>query len=139
MPCRSGRTIAAALSRAGCDRGISARNAATGAGDVFVADALQSQLELSGPLAAVDQMGVAVDQARRDPAPLQLHRAHGLELRRFRARADPDDAAVADGDDRVFDGAVGRAADGHGRRPASGQKEVDPLHAPVLPPAAVRE
>ena len=39
-------------------------DAAAGAGDVLVARALEPLLELAGALAGVDQMRVAVDQAR---------------------------------------------------------------------------
>lgn len=40
-----------------------AENAATVAGDGFVADTFQALLELSSAVAGIDQMGVAVDQA----------------------------------------------------------------------------
>ena len=52
---------------AGRARGGDGRaDAAAGARDVLVARALQAQLELARALAAVDQVGVAVDQAGRD-------------------------------------------------------------------------
>ena len=42
-----------------------AEDAAAGAGDFLVADAFQALLELTGAVAGVHQMGMAVDQARR--------------------------------------------------------------------------
>ena len=48
-------------------RGLDGRhNAATRLGDLFVGGTCQAQGELVGALAAVHQMGVAIDQARRD-------------------------------------------------------------------------
>jgi hypothetical protein len=41
-------------------------DAAAGVGDVLVARALEAQLELARPLAAVDEVRVAVDEAGRD-------------------------------------------------------------------------
>ena len=62
--------------------------AATGTGDVFVARPTQQLLELLRTLAAIDQVRVAIDQARGDEraaqvvlgadAPLQLRRHGGL-------------------------------------------------------------
>ncbi len=50
-------------------RGLHGRcDAATAFGELFVARAGEPQLELLGTVAAVDEMGVAVDEARRDPA-----------------------------------------------------------------------
>ena len=42
-------------------------DAAAGAGDLFVAGAVQAHVEFVGAVAAEDEMGMAVDQARRDP------------------------------------------------------------------------
>ena len=47
-------------------------DAAAGARDLLVARAVQAQLELVGAVAGVDEVGVAVDQAGRDPAALAV-------------------------------------------------------------------
>src|SRR5690606_1711151 len=47
-------------------------NAAAGACDFLVTGALESHLELAGAVAAVDDVGVAVDQARRDQTIFQI-------------------------------------------------------------------
>jgi hypothetical protein len=44
-------------------------DAAAAAGDLFVRGAVQPLLELFRPIAAEDQMGVAIDKARSDHAP----------------------------------------------------------------------
>ena len=54
-------------------------NAAAGAGDLLVARAREAQLELARAVAAVDEMGVAIDESRRDPA------AFAIDARRSRA------------------------------------------------------
>jgi len=41
-----------------------------GPGDGFVAGALQAHFELAGPGAAVNEVGVAIDEAWRNPASL---------------------------------------------------------------------
>ncbi len=50
-------------------------NATTGAGDVFVARPVKPLLELVSALAAVNQMGMTIDQARRDQVAAQIVRA----------------------------------------------------------------
>ena len=47
-------------------------DAAAGAGDLLVARAFQAQLELVRPVAAIDEMGVAIDEAGGDPAALAV-------------------------------------------------------------------
>ena len=54
---------------------------ATPSRDLGVGDALQAQLELVRPVAAEDEMGVAVDQPRRHPGAGEI-----LDLRRLAVR-----------------------------------------------------
>ena len=66
-------TSSSSLARARrLDRGD---DAAAGARDLLVARAGQPHLELVGAVAAIDQVGVAVDQARRDPAAVAVDRS----------------------------------------------------------------
>ena len=66
---RRGSAAATKLIGAGLPRRFHRGNdAATGARDCFVARTRQALLELVGAVAAVNQMGMTVDQAGRDPA-----------------------------------------------------------------------
>ena len=58
-------TVAQRVVGRGARGGHGRADAATGAGDLLVACALQPQLELAGAVAAVDEVGVRVDQAGR--------------------------------------------------------------------------
>ena len=61
--------------------------------------------------AAKDEVGMAVDQAGRDPSFLEIDaRLGGAGIL---ARADIADLVAGDADRRILDGALGRAA-GHG-------------------------
>ena len=86
-------------------RGLHGRDdAAAGARDFFVAGSGETLLELVGAIAAVNQMGMTVDQARRDPAAGAIDPLPGIEAGgRIRGRAGIDDAAVAGGDQAVID------------------------------------
>jgi hypothetical protein len=53
---------------------------------------LQAQLELMGPVAGIDEMGVAIDQAGRDPAALAIDRSRASPT----ARASPPTGAGKD-------------------------------------------
>jgi Asp/Glu/hydantoin racemase len=69
-------------------RGAHGRDdAAAGARDLVVACAGQPELELVRPIAAIDDVGVAIDQARRDPATLAVDSLGGVETRRVGRRA----------------------------------------------------
>ena len=52
-------------------------DAAAGLGDLGIGDAGEALLELVGPAAAIDEMGVAVDQAGGGEAALAVGRRHG--------------------------------------------------------------
>ena len=58
-----------------------------------------------GAGAAEDQMGVAVDQARRDPGAAERDDFLGAEARQLGALADADDSPVLNADRAMFDDA----------------------------------
>ncbi len=90
-------------------------------GDLLVGGALEPQLELVRPVAAIDDMGVAVDQPRCHPAPLEVDaRLSGTGIL---ARAHPGDLVAADPDRRILDRAIGFLA-GHGRGIAVLEEQV---------------
>ncbi len=60
----AGRLATSSSSRGGARRLHGRDDAAAGPGDLFVGRAGQPQLELVGAVAAKDQVGVAIDQAR---------------------------------------------------------------------------
>ena len=64
--------IIEAVGTGGAGRHDRGADAAAGARDFFVACAFQPQFELACPIAAVDQVGVAVGQAGRDPGAIQF-------------------------------------------------------------------
>jgi hypothetical protein len=121
-----GRGVEVVLGRLarGLDRGD---DAAAGAGDLLIGRALQTLFELAGTVAAEDEVGVAIDQARRDPAAAEAVGLRRLVVRQVGARADPDDGPVADQDRRVLDCAIGDAAlgsGGHGGDVAVGDQQI---------------
>ncbi|MPN02764.1 hypothetical protein SDC9_149980 [bioreactor metagenome] len=70
-------------------------DAAAGPGHFFVAGTGQAHGKLVGALAAIDQMGVAVDQARRGKTPCAIVPGQRLVLGRHGVlRAHPDHAAL---------------------------------------------
>ena len=103
----SSRGSAAATScvGAGLPRRLHRRDdAAAGARDLFIARARQPLLEFVGAVAAIDQMGMTVDQAGRDPAAGAIGPLLRVERRRrVRGGARIDDAAVVGGDQAVID------------------------------------
>ncbi len=79
--------------RVGRAGGIDGRlNAAAGAGDLLVRRAAQPLLEFLDSVAAVHQVGMAIDEPRRDPQPAAIHgrmptwRPCAVLLRRVRSR-----------------------------------------------------
>lgn len=80
-------------------------DATAGARDLLVACPGQAQLELMRAVAAIDDVGVAIDQARRDPAPFAIDGLRRLERRCLRRGSGIDDTAVAHGDQSTFDDA----------------------------------
>lgn len=85
-------------------RGHCGDDAAAGACDLFVARALQAQLEFVRAVAAIDEMRVAIDRARRDPAALAVRSLDRVGInRKVRRRACIDDMAAARGDHAMLD------------------------------------
>ena len=82
-------------------------DAAAGPRDLLIGRALQSQFELMRPVAAIDEMGVAIDQAGCDPASRAIDGLGCLKGGRLIARPGIDDAAVTGGDHAVLDRAIG--------------------------------
>ncbi|MGY4430125.1 hypothetical protein ACVWWO_002602 [Bradyrhizobium sp. F1.13.1] len=93
-------------------RGHCRDDTAAGARDLLVARALQAQLEFMGAVAAIDQMGVTIDETGRDPAPSAIDPFGCIGIRRkISLRTCIDDMAGARGDHAMLDltkiGAVG--------------------------------
>ena len=112
-----------------------------GPGDRLVGRAAQPLFELGRSIAAEDQMGMAVDQAGRDPAPVEPLRPAGRDSRQVRPMSDPDDASVRRRHSGVLDHPMAPLAFGQGCGVAVGQKQVD-LHrlgSPPRPPERAEE
>src|SRR5207302_1115133 len=72
-------------------------DAAAGAGDLLVRRAFEALLELAGALAGVDQVRVAVDQARRDERAGEVDLGVGAQAgRQLGFGADPGEAVAFD-------------------------------------------
>ncbi len=79
-------------------------DAAAGARDLLIARALQAKLELMRAIAAEHEMGVAIDQAGRDPAAAAIDPLDGVRVhRKIRLRTRINDAAVARRDQPALD------------------------------------
>ncbi len=78
-------------------------DAAAGTRDLLVACAGQPQLEFMRAVAAIDDVRVAIDQARRDPAAFAIDGFRSLERRRPCGGPGIDDAALARGDQPALD------------------------------------
>ena len=89
---------------------------AAGPRDLLIGDAVQSRLELAAAASGVDDVGVAIDEAWRHPAPRSLNgRQFAIVGRQLVSRPDPCDPAVPDNDRAVTDFAIGACAIRHGR------------------------
>ena len=70
-------------------------DAAAGARDLLVACAFEPQFEFMRAVAAIDEMSVAIDQSRRDPAAVEPYRLAGLPtVGKFPFGPDEGDPAV---------------------------------------------
>ena len=108
-------------------------DAAAGARQLLVGGARQAQLELVRAVAAVDDVGVAVDQAGRDPAAVAVDHVGRGEGGGLRFRAGIDDGAVARGDQPLLDDAEAIARH---RREARALPDAITLHVgsdPLVP------
>ena len=87
-------------------------NSAAGAGDFLVGAPLEAHLEFPGPVAAPDQVRVAVDERRRDQAASEVDPGRRAEGRRqVGPRSAPADHSVpANGDRAIRDHPVGGRA-----------------------------
>ena len=98
--------------RAGDEFGLAGRprrsdrrdNAAARARDLFVACALQPQLELVRAVSAENQMGMTIHQSGRDPPPRAIDPLGRIGIRwKIGTRAGKDDAAIARCDHAMLD------------------------------------
>jgi hypothetical protein len=89
-------------------RGADARkDAAAFPGDLLVACAFQPHLELARPVAAEDDVAVAVDQPRRDHPPSEVAARRAREGRRqIPRRPDPGDSIAVDRQSALLDQVV---------------------------------
>src|SRR5262249_56048150 len=114
-------------------RGDRGTDSAAGAGDLLVSGAAEAQLELVRAVAAIDEMRVAIDEARGHPAAgevVHLARDAAGIAGQIRHRPEPGDAAVLDGECRALDRAIGRAAAAHGPKPPAPPPPVPPPPSP---------
>jgi hypothetical protein len=87
-------------------RGAHGRDdAAAAPRDFFIGRAFEAHLELGGAVAAVDQVGVAIDQARRDPAARAIDDLPRIKRRGIGRRPGIDDPAILGRDHAVVHGA----------------------------------
>ena len=102
---RRGRALATSVVLARRARRLDGGDdAAAGAGDLLVARALQAQLELVRPVAAIDEMRVAVDEPGGDPAALAVDSLARIPAGgQVRRRAGKGDPAVLGSDGAVLD------------------------------------
>ena len=108
--------------------GDGGHDAAPGARHLFIAGPVQAHLELLRAVAAVNHMGVAIDQRGRDQPPAK--RGWGVRaplLRQVRLWPDPLNAAIADRNRRCLDQAIGLGAV-HRGGPQVGQQEFGTTH-----------
>src|SRR5829696_3280644 len=107
-------------------------DAAAGARDIGVALAGEPALELVGAVAGEDEMGVAVDQPRRDPAAGAFDRLPRSERRQLCLGAGKRDAPVPRRDRAALDDA--ESGPGHGREPGGLPQPADGAAALDEPP-----
>jgi hypothetical protein len=96
-------------------------DAAAGAGDLFVARAVEALLEFLRAVAGEDEVSVAVDQARGDPRALQrfdLAREGFRRAGQFGARPGERDEPVLPGDCGIIDAPIGVSIVGQRGQPA---------------------
>ena len=90
----------------GAGRADSGKNAAAFAGDLFISGAGEPELEFVRPIAAIDEVGVAIDQGGRDPAAFAIDDALSAVApcgRKLVLRAGEDNSSFARGDRAGFD------------------------------------
>ncbi len=107
---------------------------AAGTGDLLIARPFQTQLELTGTVAGMNQMRVTVDQARRDPAALAIGDVAFAGKRRVTGRPGIEDATILRDKRAIFHDAKSRQTRSH-----RGQSCVlpDPPGAQAVTPAPI--
>ncbi len=100
-------------------------DAAASAGNVFVGGAIEACFEFVAAVARVDNVGMAVDQAGREPAAAAV--MHLGCRRRLGTCTDPGNAPASDGDGRVMDLAIA-VTRGHGGNADIGVEGVAAHH-----------
>jgi hypothetical protein len=98
-------------------------DAAARLGNLGIGNAIEALLEFLGAVAAVDNVGMAVDQARGEEAPAAID---GLTGRCVLARSGPSDATAFHQNGAVLDQAI-RPSVGHGRQLEVGKKHLNLL------------
>ena len=79
------------------------QDAAAPAGDVFVRDTIEALLELMRATAGVYQVGVTVDETRRDQPPLAIDVMRRFERRRFALWPGIGNTSIVRGDEAALD------------------------------------
>src|SRR5215207_2665514 len=103
-------------------------------GDLLVARALQTQLEFMSPVAAMDQMSVAIDKAGGDPATLAVDPLDGIPAgREILCRPSKGDAAILGGNGSALDDPEIVVA-----KRSKASVEPDPVEAHVPAPVRLR-
>ncbi len=127
--------------RGGAGRAHGCRDASARPRNLRVRGPLLPRLELVGAIAGIDEVGVAVDESRRDPMATRIERSRGA-ARQVTRRPDPRDAIAGDADGAVAKRAVGRGA-GHRREMRVPDHEIEIAAAhresrPAMPAIALR-
>lgn len=104
-------------------------DAAAGPGDLLIGRAGQAHLEFAGPIAAVNDMGVAVDETGGDPAAFEIDDLGLLDggCRQFAFGAGKGDAAVFSEQGAFFDDAETRPVRRERRQP-----RITPQYRPYV-------
>ena len=91
-------------------------------GNLFITGPFKPHLELPGPVAAKDNVGVTVDQGRSDEAAFKVDGFAFGEVRgQIRTVAYPGDLVVVNGKASLVDQSISIAGL-HGRQPGTGQQ-----------------
>ncbi len=105
-------------------------NAAAGARNLLIGRAFEAHLELAGAVSPIDEMGMAIDEAGRDPAALTIHNASGARAnreRQLRLGARKNDSALPRRERALFDHAEARRVRRKGRETGVQPDRIDPL------------
>src|SRR3954449_2462037 len=85
-------------------------------------------------VAAIDQVSMTIDEARRDPAPLAIDPLRRVDIdRKFRRRTGIGDAAIARGNHALLDQPEPRQRLAQGREPRIVPDPIEALGHAALP------